>query len=184
MTTSYALVAGGVVINLVYWDGTTVVDFGPGVSAVPATPDVGIGYTYDGTTFAAPPLPPVSLTDARAAQAAAVDAACAAAIVSGFTSSALGAPYAYPSKPNDQRNMIACVTASDLPGTPTSWLVPFWCADANGNWAFRVHNAAQIQIAGQAGMTQIMTYQAKNASLQAQIAAATDIATVESIVWA
>jgi hypothetical protein len=180
----YALVENGVVNNIVTWDGVTPVNFSDGLLAIEIDDSVRIGFTYDGTTFAAPPLPPVSLSDAKAAQAAAVDAACATAIVSGFTSSALGAPYAYPSKPNDQRNMIACVTASDLPGTPTGWLVPFWCADSNGNWAFRVHTAAQIQVAGQAGMTQIMSYQAKNASLQAQIAAATDIATVESIVWA
>lgn len=63
------------------------------------------------------PLPPTAaelLAAAQSSQLAALSSACAAAIVAGFTSSALGVPYTYPSKATDQANLSASVIAALL----------------------------------------------------------------------
>lgn len=57
---NYAIVQSGNVVDVVVWDGVT--EWAPpiGTTAV-QIPDgayVGIGSTYDGTTFSAPPQPP------------------------------------------------------------------------------------------------------------------------------
>jgi hypothetical protein len=125
----------------------------------------------------------VPLAQAQAAQLGALSAACANAIVSGFTSSALGTPYTYPSKVLDQQNLTASVVASMIPNLPEGWTTQFWCADANGNWARVPHNVAQIQQAGIDGKASVEGYQAQGDALSAQVMAATDVATVQSIVW-
>lgn len=58
----YALVKDGKVINTIYWggpgeNGETDMDFGEGVTAllIPEGESVGIGYSYDGSAFNAPP---------------------------------------------------------------------------------------------------------------------------------
>jgi hypothetical protein len=126
---------------------------------------------------------PVPLAQAQALQANIVDSACANAIVSGFTSSALGSAYTYPSKTTDQQNLAASVLASILPGVTADWTTPFWCANSSGVWAWVTHTAAQIQQVGTDSKTAILNYQSQNAQLQAQIAAATTIDAVLAIVW-
>jgi hypothetical protein len=118
-------------------------------------------------------------------QSAVIDAACAAAIVSGFTSSALGSAYTYPSKVTDQQNLAASVLASILPGVTTGWTTPFWCADSTGMWSWVNHTAAQIQQVGADSKTAILGYQSQNAQLQAQLVAAniTTVDQVAAIVW-
>jgi hypothetical protein len=57
---NYALIQGGIVINVIVWDGNTETWAPPSdVSAVllPAGSEVGIGWSYDGANFA-PPSPP------------------------------------------------------------------------------------------------------------------------------
>jgi hypothetical protein len=51
---TYALVSGGVVVNMIEWDGAVSANFGDGVTAVSATDAVHIGFTYDGKAFAGP----------------------------------------------------------------------------------------------------------------------------------
>lgn len=187
--------------------GTTILDIGPftqtdaqitsadavyPLNAIPgySLQDVTLpaGFTsaryrwVDGALAAAPPDPLV-LADAQAAQTALVSAACNAAIVAGFSSSALGVAYTYPAKPTDQQNLTASVLASLLPGVPDTWTTPFWCEDATGNWAYEMHNAAQIQQVGQDGKADILTKLTKNQTLAAQIAAATTLAAVAAIIW-
>lgn len=123
------------------------------------------------------------LADARAARVAVLSAACAAAIVAGFTSSALGAVHTYPSKVTDQQNLTASVTASLLPGIAADWETQFWCADADGDWNWTAHTAAQIQQVGRDGMSAVLALQAKNAQLGAEVAAATTVAAVQAITW-
>ncbi len=54
----YAIVESGVVTNVIIWDGQG--DFFPSMTVILLLDDsqVGPGYTYDGTTFTAPPSPP------------------------------------------------------------------------------------------------------------------------------
>jgi len=59
---SYALIENDIVINTIVWDGpeTTPMDFGEGVSYAEIPDSEGnqpsIGWTYDGSVFASPPL--------------------------------------------------------------------------------------------------------------------------------
>ena len=123
------------------------------------------------------------LAQAQAAQIAIITQACAAAITSGFISSALGSAHTYPSGLTDQANLAANVLSSLLPGLPSTWTTPQLCQDANGVWAYVAHTAAQIQQVGSDGKAAILGYLTKKASLQAEIEAATTVASVNAIVW-
>jgi hypothetical protein len=128
---------------------------------------------------------PVSLAQAQASQAQALNAACANAIISGFTSSALGSAYTYPSGVVDQQNLTASVLASMLPNAAgAGWTTPFWCATGTpAVWAWTNHTAAQIQQVGSDAKAAILALQSQNATLQAQVAAATTVDAVAAITW-
>lgn len=128
-----------------------------------------------------PPAP--TLADLKTAKNTEINAACQSAIYAGFESSALGSAHTYPAKNLDQQNLSASVLASLMPGLPTTWTTPFWCADAAGGWDFRVHTAAQIQRVGQDGKAAILAALAKNKTLADQVAAATTAAQVAAIAW-
>jgi len=117
-----------------------------------------------------------ALADAKADQIAAITQSCAATIVSGFLSSALGTAHTYPSQPIDQSNLIGAV-ASGLAN------VTFWCADSTGVWNITSHTAAQIKQVLADGGTQRMAYSTKLAGLAAQVQSATTVAAVQAIVW-
>jgi len=124
------------------------------------------------------------LSAAQTTQVASLTKSCAAAIVGGYTSSALGSPYTYPSKTTDQINMMGSVTASLVPGLASTWTTPFWCAPVStGVWVYQNHTAAQIQQAGLDGKTWILTNQTNLANLNSQVMAATTVAAVQAIVW-
>ncbi|MBD1412847.1 hypothetical protein ID145_16865 [Burkholderia contaminans] len=125
----------------------------------------------------------MSLADTRAAQIAALDAACKTAIYAGFSSSALGDVHTYPAQDTDQQNLSVSVLASLMPNLPTGWTTPFWCCDSSGVWSYVPHSAAQIQQVGQDGKAAILAAIAKKAQLAAQVNAATTIAAVQAIVW-
>jgi len=110
-------------------------------------------------------------------------ASCAAAIVGGYLSSALGEPHTYPSGITDQINMMGSVTASLLPGVSAEWQTPFWCADAAGLWEFRGHTAAQIQSAGSDGKAHVVTCQGTLEALVAQAIATETAEDLDAIVW-
>lgn len=126
----------------------------------------------------------VTVAQAQATQSAALSASCASAIVSGFSSSALGSAHTYPSQPNDQSNLIGAATASQSPTLPAGWTCNFWCADSTGAWALRAHTAAQIQQVLADGVAAREALSTKLAALVAQVEAATTVAAVQSIVWA
>jgi hypothetical protein len=123
------------------------------------------------------------LAQAQAAQSAALSAACAAAIISGFQSSALGTAHTYPSQPNDQSNLIGATTRSQAPGLPSTWTCNFWCADSTGAWALRPHTAAQIQQVLADAVSAREAFSSKLAGLVAQVQAATTIAAVQSVAF-
>lgn len=59
---SHALVENGIVVNVIVWDGVTLLDLPESLSlvAVPADANVSIGHAYDAIAehFTAPPAPP------------------------------------------------------------------------------------------------------------------------------
>lgn len=118
---------------------------------------------------------PIALERARATKTAEINAACAAAIVGGFTSAALGAPHTYDSALEDQLNLIGAVSLGiDL---------PYRCADAAGIKAFRLHTAAQLkQVAADGAVVKLSALE-KAATLKAQVQAAADAAAVEAVAW-
>lgn len=131
------------------------------------------------------PTPTVAqfLLAAQTTQMISLKTSCAAALVGGYPSSALGAVYTYPSAITDQINMLGSVSASMLPDLPTNWTTPFWCEDSSGNWAYQNHTAAQIQQVGADGKAWVVTNQINLATLNVQVMAATTIAAVQAIVW-
>jgi hypothetical protein len=130
-----------------------------------------------------PIAPTVSLESSKTSKSSEILAACQAQILAGFSSSALGTPHQYPAKPTDQQNLASSVLASVMPNLPSTWLTPFWCEDSNGNWSWSAHTAAQIQQVGMDGKAAILACMSKNQQLQDQIAAATDVPSVEAISW-
>ena len=179
-----AIVTDGVVTNLIRVD----VDAPPALDGLVLVPDgvtVAIGYGWDGTVFS--PLV-VALADLKTAKLAALDAACAAAIVGtdedgAYTSDALGALHRYPNRPTDQTNMLGSVLSSFL-GGGAGWETPFWCREvSSGIWAFRPHTIAQIQAAGLAGKDHVALCQLHLADLVAAVEAAPDAAAVAAISW-
>lgn len=129
------------------------------------------------------PKPAPTLADEQAAKLAGLSSACRAQILSGFSSSALGAAHAYPAKETDQANLSASVLASLLLGNAAEWTTPFWCQDETGAWAFVPHTAAQIQQVGLDAKAAILAAMSKSETLAAQVRAATTIAAVKAIVW-
>lgn len=115
------------------------------------------------------------LERARAIKSAEINAACAAAIVGGFTSSALGTPHTYDSALEDQLNLIGAVSLGvDL---------PYRCADAAGIKAFRLHTAAQLkQVAADGALVKLAALE-KAATLKTQVQVAADAAAVEAVAW-
>lgn len=141
------------------------------INSVPVMPDQAALFTH-GSPFAlngglvvTSSLP---LEEVQRRRVALLRASCAETITGGYISSGR----AYPSRPTDQANMIASITASLFPDLPTDWTTPFWCADG-GVWGFRSHTAAQIQQAGTDGKAMIIAAQARLAGLLDLVAAAT-----------
>ncbi|BDD79737.1 hypothetical protein [Burkholderia phage FLC9] len=126
---------------------------------------------------------PTPLNIAREQQVATLNAAWQAATQSGFVSSALGAPYTYPSTLEDQANLSSSVIASMLPSLPSTWTTLFKCTSTSGATSLRAHTAAQIQKVGLDGMARIekCTYQLN--VLEAQVANAGTPEDVAKIVW-
>jgi hypothetical protein len=124
---------------------------------------------------------PVDAT--RQKRIAALTRECSARIIGGFSSSALGAPHAYPSDIKDQINLMGSVTDSIMPGLPANWETPFWCRDAGGVWNWKMHDVAQIQQAGRDGKSHVVTCQTTLAMLTAQIAEADTIEAINIIGW-
>lgn len=117
----------------------------------------------------------IALERGKAAKTAVINTACAAAIVGGFASSALGTPHTYDSALEDQLNLIGAVSLGvDL---------PYRCADAVGVKEFRMHTGAQLKQVAADGALVKLTALEKAATLKAQVQAAADAAAVEAVAW-
>lgn len=112
-----------------------------------------------------------------------ISQACADAITAGFPCDALGTGFIYPSKANDQANLTGSVLRSMYSTNGPDWRTPFWCADADGVWEFRLHTTAQIQHVGDCAVHARLTCMAKNEQLQSQIATAERPEALAEINW-
>lgn len=127
-----------------------------------------------------PPTPSELLVAAQAAQSTKIQAACSAAIVKGFTSSALGVAHTYPSTMTDQINLQSSVAVSG--GQPSTWTTLLWCASADG-WAMTPHTSAQLQQVNDDWVTYRQGIQKRYADLVSAINSATSISGVRNINW-
>ncbi|MEM5384132.1 hypothetical protein VSR68_11140 [Paraburkholderia phymatum] len=155
----------------------------PGTDVAPPAITDGQAAYWSGGAWEVRAMPGPDLDAAKVAQKAVVSRVCQDTILAGFESSALGATHHYPAKFTDQQNLNASVVASLLPGLAADWTTPFWCADADGVWAYLPHTAAQIQQAGRDGKSAILACLTKNQQLAEQIDEASSIASVQAIVW-
>lgn len=117
----------------------------------------------------------VDLSAVRTAQIATLSAACQAAITSGFTSTALGSSYTYPSAATDQANLVQVATNS-----AGGFL---WCKSSAGVWAYVVHTQAQAQQVLAAFIAWRSAQQQELVTLTAEVNAATTEAAIEAITW-
>lgn len=124
-----------------------------------------------------------SLSEAQALKLAELDTACAAAILAGFDSDALGQSHYYPAKLTDQSNLQAAVLASLQPGLTADWTTPVWCQDVTDLWVYRDHTAAQIQQVGAAGKNAINARIARKIEREQEVAKATTLDEVNAILW-
>lgn len=106
----------------------------------------------------------LTIDQLKSAKMANLAAACREACEAGFTHNALGANHRYPTKPQDQANLTAVVTASLVNGAGGE-PYRFWCADSDGVWARRDHSVAQIQQVGRGVLEMIRDNQDQYAAL-------------------
>lgn len=123
-----------------------------------------------------------TLDMAKARKITAFNEACTAAIVAGIESTALGAPHHYPTKQQDQANLVASVADSML-ATDPDWTTKFWCLDEAQVWERRPHTVPQIQQVGKECKAMIQAAMDKNEWLRAQVAAAANQEELDAITW-
>jgi hypothetical protein len=154
----------------------------PGVNAIAITnaqwlAAIGGGYTVVSGALVAPATPSAAqlLAQAQAAQIAALSATCQGAIVAGFSSSALGSAYAYPSTLQDQMNQNT-VAGGSMGGS-------LWC-EMGGAWAMKAHTQAQAQAVVANFAAWLNACQQQLVSLTAQVNGAATVAAAQAISWA
>lgn len=125
----------------------------------------------------------LTLAEVQRSQTAAVRKACAAAITGGFSSSALGATYHYPSNPTDQANLTAAATRALLQDDMTFGTFSTWCQDSSGNWAMAAHTAAQTRQVAIDCQAAISAARLRLGTLVDAIAAATTTDGAAAISW-
>lgn len=138
-----------------------------------ADPQPGWTATQSGGAWEFAPDSGPTLAQMQESQAAALRSECAAAIVSGFMSSALGFPATYPSDTASQNNILMAAVAGGA----------LWCENAS-QWSFVLHTAAEAQQVRSDLAAHIQAMQLKYSGLLAQVNAAGTIAAVQSVVWA
>lgn len=127
--------------------------------------------------------PVISLDQLKIQKAASLNLSCKASIYAGYESTALGTEHHYPANDKDQVNMTASVVDSLNPENAVDWVTPFWCADSEGVWEYRLHTGAQIRKAGSDGKAHIVAQLQKNAELQFLVSQAVTPEELDLILW-
>lgn len=176
----YAIVSGGVVENLVAWDGASDWSAPEGTEAVAVQPgeSVSIGYSYNGTAFIAPAATSPTLAQAQAAQMATLAAAYQTAIAAGVSfTTAAGVTKTFQTDPASIGNMQSMVAAFGAAGVPNGF---YWVASDNAQVPFATADLLGLaKTAGLAGWTAFQHLQAQKAA----VLAATTVAAVQAIGW-
>ena len=115
-----------------------------------------------------------SLSYAKTSQIALLRTACQSAITGGFTSSALGSAYNYPSDPTSQSNL------NTVAGSPSGGSL--WC-ESGGVWAMKAHTQSQAQAVLTSFVAWLNSCQSQLATLTAEVNAATTVSAVQLIAW-
>ncbi len=124
----------------------------------------------------APPKSDAELTaTAQYTQGLVVNAACAAAILSGFTSNAFGSTYSYPSAVMDQMNQNTVATC------PAGGLL--MCENPDSVWGLVSHTQAQALQVVADFTAWLNKCQSQLSTLTAAINSATTVADVQKQVW-
>jgi hypothetical protein len=181
--TKFARIENSKVVEIIETDQPLKDLFHPSIvkTMVDAPDNIACGWWYSNGEFQEPRGE--SIDQLKANKTAELAGACANTIVSGYSSEALGTSHFYPSKTTDQINMMGSVTSSLLPSLPADWSTPFWCADENGEWAFRDHSPSQIQQAGADGKRHIVDCQGKLEALTREVMEAADAEALSAVVW-
>lgn len=129
-----------------------------------------------------PPSADALLAAAQEVQIGKNNSACAAVIVAGFVSGALGAAHTYPCALTDQHNLASAVYGSLMPGIAADWVTPLKCANGN-DWSYVEHTAAQVQKVAQDAKNAITAQLTHNDALRKQVMSATQIADVQAVNW-
>ncbi len=122
--------------------------------------------------------PPASLEDVRDEKLLKINEAAELAIVSGFSSSALGASHIYQSDRDDQLNLIGMV-ADGIDGL-------FKCEDGDKVKEYRLHTVAQLKQVLSDGKVVKLDHLQRAAVLKAQILSAYEAGdrdALEAVVW-
>jgi len=103
-----------------------------------------------------------------------LNTSCGAAIVGGFTSSALGlGAYTYASDPIQQSNILSCAAVGGL----------LACCPPGGSWSKTAHTPTQATQVLTDFSTMRDTNRTKLDTLTAEVNAATTVAAVQAITW-
>lgn len=137
------------------------------------SPELGWITEDEGKSFRDPTIP--TLPELRAIRTAALRAACAAAIVGGFQSAALGAPHDYPADEPSQRNLLA---SRNCPA-----LAMLMCGDPAGAWMLLPHAAPQVEQVVADWNAHRQAQQLRLVELAARVAAAQDMDAVRAVAW-
>ncbi|ARU23686.1 hypothetical protein RSSE_c3303 [Ralstonia solanacearum] len=122
------------------------------------------------------------LAELKAARTQKIKADCAAAIVAGFNSSALGAEHHYPSGDPDQRDLLNAALASQ--DQPATWSAMLWCAAGTPlAWNYEPHTAAQVRQVNADWLAYRQAQQQKYAGLIGQINEAATEDAVQEVSW-
>ncbi len=120
-----------------------------------------------------------SLDELKTSKLSHINTSCEAAIVGGFTSSALGSVHIYQSDRDDQINLMGLVTAG------ADDLLKCGVDDGNGNitWDWKQHTTAQLKAVFDDGALFKKQQLIKANTLKAQVSAATTAEELDGIVW-
>ncbi|KVD97623.1 hypothetical protein WI90_30220 [Burkholderia ubonensis] len=127
-----------------------------------------------------PPTAAEQLASVKASTIAALNAACQAAILAGFTSSAIGSATFYPTTDTDQRNLQSSALAAAWSVGTADWRVSLWCRHGDA-WTYVEHTAQQVQQVNADWVTFRTASQQRYADAIAQVREATTIDAMRAI---
>ncbi|MGR2662494.1 DUF4376 domain-containing protein [Chromobacterium haemolyticum] len=180
----YALIdSSGNVVNVVEWDGESSWSPGHDLTAVQSdTASVGSLYKNGEFLDKLPEPPQLTVDQAAQVQLQALQRACAAAITSGFTSSALGKSNFYGSLQTDQINLQTQFAASQSSSPPAAYFI--YCSPTPAqNPPLVQHTQAQmLQVLADLNAWRTAQQQKYNALVQ-QVQAAKTVFAVQAVTW-